>query len=198
MDVSDRAGCRWTAEKVAADLVEAFRILPTMPVFSPRRSEFYPVLPGQDTEALDLVAVSERVLGRKSPGRRALLVWARSKATKGDIGGSVSAYCREAGINLQTFNRQRRRACAAIAVEPAALVLASQAAHAYTAALVEEDVHGLVEAQRRIVGDLRAVQGPFRLGHRLFSFPGRSLCSGSQASALAKSAGTVQGLPAGA
>lgn len=117
MDVSDRAGCRWTAEKVAADLVEAFRILPTMPVFSPRRSELYPVLPGQDTEALDLVAVSERVLGRKSPERRVLLVWARSKATKGDVGGSVSAYCREAGVNLRTFNRQRRRACAAIAVD---------------------------------------------------------------------------------
>ena len=86
-----------------------------MPVFSPRRSEFRPVLSGQDVRPLDIIAISEMVLGRSSPERRALLVWARSLATRGEVGGSVRQYCAEMGLSYRTFDRQRHRACERVA-----------------------------------------------------------------------------------
>ena len=73
------------------------------------------MLPGQDLAPLDLITRSEQILGRASDERRAVLVWARAKATKGEVGGSVRAYCIETGTDLQTFNRRRKRACARIA-----------------------------------------------------------------------------------
>lgn len=107
----------WTAERVGEAVIAAFRALPHMPVYSPRRAEFMPVLPGQDVSPLDVLALSEHVLGRSTPERRILLIWARSKATRGDVGGSVRQYCVERSIDHKTFIRRRKRACAMIAAE---------------------------------------------------------------------------------
>nr|WP_137830891.1 hypothetical protein [Methylobacterium sp. L1A1] len=113
----DSAG-RWTAERVGETLVEAFRALPHMPVYAPRHApQLEPVLPGHDPGPLDVLALSERVLGRSSLERRLVLIWARSIATGGDVGGSLRVWCRAHGMNRSTFDRRRVRACAQIAAE---------------------------------------------------------------------------------
>ncbi|MCJ2074779.1 hypothetical protein MKK68_03820 [Methylobacterium sp. E-016] len=104
---------RWTADRVGEAMIEAFRVLPSMPVYSPRRAEFVPVLPGQDLSPLDVVALSEHVLGRTSPERKTLLLWARSRAS----GTSFREQCRELGLNRATADRRLRVARATIAAE---------------------------------------------------------------------------------
>lgn len=108
---------RWTAERVGEAVIDAFRVLPTMPVYSPRRAEFVPVLPGQDASPLDVLALSEHVLGRSAPEHRILLIWARSLATRGDVGGSIRQYCVERDLSHKTFDRRRKRACTRVAAE---------------------------------------------------------------------------------
>lgn len=107
---------RWTAERVADAVVEAFRLLPLIAVYAPRAGRLKAALPGQSGRALDILATAEHVLGRGSDEHRALLVWGRAKATGGEVGGSVSEYCRAAGLPRQTFDRRWRRACERIAV----------------------------------------------------------------------------------
>lgn len=107
----------WTAEQVGETIIAAFHTLPSIPVYSPRRSELVSVLSGKDTSPLDIIAFSEHVLGRASPERRALLIWARSLATGGDVGGSIRQYCIEMGMHRLTLDRRRKRACARIAAE---------------------------------------------------------------------------------
>jgi hypothetical protein len=114
---------------VAEAAIEAFRTLPNLPIYSPRRAEFVPVNPRHDGSAIDVIAWSEWILGRASDERRALLVWARAMArrrirrdrhlrlVRSVPGGSVSDHCREAGVCRRTFDRRRVRACERIAVE---------------------------------------------------------------------------------
>lgn len=123
MAALDGWGEVWTAERVGEAMIEAFRVLPSMPVYSPRRAEFVPVLPGQDLSPLDVVALSEHVLGRTSPERKTLLLWARSRAS----GTSFREQCRELGLKRATAEGRRRKACAAIAAE-----MNQAAAHAET------------------------------------------------------------------
>lgn len=118
METGQGAAAQWTAERVGDALVEAFRALPHMPVYAPRHApQLEPVLPGHDPGTLDVLALSERVLGRSSPERRLVLVWARSIATGGDVGGSLREWCRAHGMNRSTFDRRRVRACVRIADE---------------------------------------------------------------------------------
>jgi hypothetical protein len=127
MDRGERAGEEWTAAAVAEAAIEAFRTLPNIPIYSPRRAEFVPVNPRHDGSPIDIIAWSERILGRASAERRALLVWARAMArrrirqdrhlrlVRSVPGGSVSDHCREAGVCRRTFDRRRIRACERIA-----------------------------------------------------------------------------------
>lgn len=120
---------RWTAERVGEAVIEAFRALPSMPVYSPRRAEFVPLDPRQDRSSLDVVALSEHVLGRATPERKALLIWARMKAAKRIRAdrrrrivqsipvGSVTEHCLAFGLNRRTFDRHRVRACRRVAAE---------------------------------------------------------------------------------
>lgn len=117
MQADTRSAEHWTAERVGEAVIEAFRALPHIPVYSPRKAEFVPVLTGQDVSPLDVLALSEHVLGRSTPERRILLIWARTLATQGDVGGSINQYCRERGMGESTFTRRRKRACALIAAE---------------------------------------------------------------------------------
>lgn len=110
-------------------MVEAFRALPNIPVYSPRRAELVPANLHHDGAGIDVIAWSERILSRASAERRALLVWARAMArrwirqdhrlrlVRSVLGGSVSDHCREVGICWRTFDRRRIRACAQIAAE---------------------------------------------------------------------------------
>ena len=131
---------RWTAERVGEAVIKAFRLLPSMPVYAPRRGRLAAVLPGQDIGPLEILALSGTVLGHDAPERRALLFWGRARATSGDVGGSIAAYCRSAGLGESTFNRRRRNAC---------LRIAEAIEQAHSADAVEgwqalEDEHGMV------------------------------------------------------
>jgi len=124
-----KAGGDWTAAAFAEAVVEAFRTLPDIPVYSPRRAELVPVNPRHDGAGIDVIAWSERIFGRASDERRALLVWARAMAqrrirqdrhlrlVRSVPGGSVSDHCRETGVCRRTFDRRRIRACERIAAE---------------------------------------------------------------------------------
>ena len=117
----------WTTAAVAEAVVEAFRTLPDIPVYSPRRAELVPANPRHDGAGIDVIAWSERILGRASDERQAPLVWARAMArrrirqdrclrlVRSVPGGSVSDHCREAGICRRTFDRRRIRACERVA-----------------------------------------------------------------------------------
>ncbi|GJD92901.1 hypothetical protein [Methylobacterium iners] len=63
----------------------------------------------------DIVAFAVTVLGPKSDELRALLIWARTKATRGDIGGSIAQFCAEKRWPRSTFEDRRRRASERIA-----------------------------------------------------------------------------------
>jgi hypothetical protein len=102
--------------------VEIFRALPRTAIYARGLGELRPV-PGQPVpDGLDLLALSETVLGRGSEERLALLVWARAKATDGDVGGTVSEVCLAKGWKRSTFEERRRRACRRLAeaIAPAA------------------------------------------------------------------------------
>lgn len=115
MTVVSGGASAWTTERVCAAAIQAFRLLPTMPVYAPRRGGLAAVLPEQDAGPLAILSFSETVLGYDAPERRALLVWARAKATGGDVGGSIRQYCAEHGLSLNTFTRRHKRACQRIA-----------------------------------------------------------------------------------
>jgi hypothetical protein len=115
MSTASREASGWSAERVAETMITAFRLLPTMPVYAPRRGGLAAVFSGQDIGPLEILSFSETVLGYDAPERRALLVWARAKATGGDVGGSIRHYCLQHGISQNTFNRRHKRACRMIA-----------------------------------------------------------------------------------
>lgn len=115
MSTASGSASIWTAQRVSEATIEAFRLLPMMPVYAPRRGGLAAVFTGQDIGPLEILSFSETVLGYDAPERRALLVWARAKATGGDVGGSIRHYCRQHGFSQNTFNRRHKRACQMIA-----------------------------------------------------------------------------------
>lgn len=116
MEAGQGSAVGWTAERVGDALVEAFRALPHMPVYAPRPSRLEAALPGHDPTPLDVLALTEHALGRSSPQHRLVLIWARSIATGGDVGGSLREWCRARDISRATFDRQRVKACGRVAV----------------------------------------------------------------------------------
>lgn len=62
-----------------------------------------------------MIAFTGTVLGERSPERRALLMWARAKVSRGKIGGSIAQLCVELGWTRSTFEARRRRACERVA-----------------------------------------------------------------------------------
>ena len=115
METGQGSAVGWTAERVGDALVEAFRALPHMPVYAPRPSQLEAALAGHDPTPIDVLALTEHALGRSSPQHRLVLVWARSIATGGDVGGSLRQWCRARGISRSTFDRQRVKACERVA-----------------------------------------------------------------------------------
>ena len=100
----------WTPELAGEQLVEAFRRLPGIPVYSPNRDAFVP-LHGAEARPLALLAVTSLCLGRETDLRVRLLTWARLRAA----GGSVRDFCREKGWPRSTFERERAEALSRIA-----------------------------------------------------------------------------------
>lgn len=75
----------------------------------------------------DIIAFTGTVLGERSVERQALLVWARAKVSRGEIGGSVAQFCAAHGWNRSTFELRRRRACERVAAAKNAADAAARA-----------------------------------------------------------------------
>lgn len=103
---------QWTPEMVCERMVEAFRQLPGVAVYSPQPNVLQAALPDQPRPAdFDLVALSAHYLSRNSDERRYLLAWASARAA----GRSIREECRERGWPRENFRRKRHKACRIIA-----------------------------------------------------------------------------------
>jgi hypothetical protein len=103
---------QWTPELVCQRMIEAFRKLPKVPVYSPRPEVLQVALPRQRKPAeLDLISMSAHYLPRNSDERRFLLAWASARAS----GRSVREVCREMHWPRENVRRKRHKACRVIA-----------------------------------------------------------------------------------
>lgn len=102
----------WTEERLAAHLVEAFRLLPSTAIFARSRSELeWGGLGPDDTiPAVKLLAITNQVLGQAARCRVYLLTWARWVAS----GENVADNLRDMGWNEKAFYRGRKAALAAL------------------------------------------------------------------------------------
>lgn len=114
-DPPSASGTPWTSADVELWLVTAFRAMPYTAVFAPRGHTLKAVDPNTPDATFDIVAFTGTVLGATSRERQVLLLWARAKASRGEIGGSVSAYCDARGWKRRTFDRIRTRAACRVA-----------------------------------------------------------------------------------
>lgn len=96
-------------------LKAAFWAMPFTPIYAPRGNTLQAAAADVPDATFDILAFSGTVLGDKSEERLILLLWARSIATKGDVGGSISEYCARTSRSRATFDRIRIRACERIA-----------------------------------------------------------------------------------
>jgi hypothetical protein len=100
----------WTKPVLLEVLTEAFRTLPDLPVWSPRKNTFVLVeVPGvilrPPPTPLELVGLTSHYLLREGRKRQQLLSWCRARAR----GASFAGVCRELGWNEKTADRNRRR-----------------------------------------------------------------------------------------
>lgn len=105
---------RWTCADIEAWLKAAFRAMPTTAIYAPRGNTLT-ALGEVPSATFDIVAFTATVLGRKSDECLAVLIWARAKATNGEVGGSIAQFCAKTGWKRSTFEDRRRRACERVA-----------------------------------------------------------------------------------
>ncbi len=108
----------WTCDDVERWLIAAFGVLATTPLYSPGGNTLSASTWANadvPSSTFDIVAFTGTVLGNTSRERRVLLFWARVKAGRSGVWQSVSAFCKEAGIDRRQFDRLRVRACAKVA-----------------------------------------------------------------------------------
>lgn len=105
----------WTCADVERWLQAAFRAMPTTAIYAPRGSTLV-ALGSVPSATFDIIAFTGTVLGEKSDVRLAVLIWARAKATNGEVGGSIAQFCIEKNWRRSTFEDRRRRACELIAL----------------------------------------------------------------------------------
>jgi hypothetical protein len=96
---------------VCERMVEAFRQLPKVPVYSPQANLLQPALHQARPADLDLISMSAHYLARNSDERRFLLAWASARAS----GRSVREVCREMHWPRENVRRKRHKACRIIA-----------------------------------------------------------------------------------
>lgn len=108
----------WTCRDVERWLIAAFRLMPMTPVYAPRGNTLKAFWGNRVPSAtFDIVAFTGTVLGDRSQERRELLIWARSRATEGEVGGSITSYCEEHDISRRAFDKRRLRSCEKVAQE---------------------------------------------------------------------------------
>ena len=110
----DQPRSLWTCADIGLWLIAAFRAMPTTPIYAPRGNTLV-ALGVVPSATFDIIAFTGTVLGDKSVERLVVLIWARAKATKGEVGGSIAQFCAERNWSRSTFEDRRRRACERIA-----------------------------------------------------------------------------------
>lgn len=107
---------RWTQKRVEALMVEAFRQLPSTPIYSPAKNVACEALGAQGhlpPGPHKVLIWSARYLGRETRERIALLTWARHRAMPAEK--SLRCICKGHGWAWSTFNEARRRGARRIA-----------------------------------------------------------------------------------
>lgn len=113
-------------DDVRAWLVGLFLELPGSPVYAATRGKVGFVDPDKSPSAFDWPTLAAEVLGARSRERLWLLTAARCEARRRALahnlpnppaGGTVSDFCREAGIHQSTFHRNVERSLARLAAE---------------------------------------------------------------------------------
>jgi hypothetical protein len=106
----------WTGEGFCERLIEAFRSLPSAPVYSPARGrlEWLELGPNDVVPGLALIVATGEILGGTSKDRAQLLAWARSQA---GIGASFRSVCQELGWSRKGFYSRKDEICDLIAFE---------------------------------------------------------------------------------
>lgn len=100
----------WTAERVEARLVEAFRRLPDAPVYSTGGRLQSGIMGGSDPMTDALAWPRRFIAGERE--RLILMTWARLRAAGGR---QFAAFCLEKDWQRSTVEKARRRAAARIA-----------------------------------------------------------------------------------
>lgn len=115
-----------THDDVRRWLVGLFLELPTAPVYAASRSKVEFIDPDKSPSVFDWPTLAAQVLGARNRERLWLLTWARCEARRQALarnlpnppaGGTVSDFCREAGIHQTTFYRVVDRSLVALARE---------------------------------------------------------------------------------
>ena len=114
-DPPRRPATPWTRADVELWLKAAFRAMPSTPIYAPRGNTLQAAAGDVPDATFDIVAFSGTVLGDKSEDRQVVLLWARSMATQGEVGGSIAEFCRRTRWSRATFDRRRIKACEKIA-----------------------------------------------------------------------------------
>lgn len=114
-DPPQRSAVPWTRADVEMWLKAAFRAMPSTPIYAPRGNTLHAAAGDVPDATFDIVAFSGTVLGDKSEDRQVVLLWARSMATHGEVGGSIAEFCRRTRWSRATFDRRRIKACERIA-----------------------------------------------------------------------------------
>ena len=117
--VADRldatASLRWTSKDVERWLKAGSAAMLHTAILAPGGSTLRTAAGDTPSATFDIIAFTGTVLGEKSAERRALLVWARAKVSRGAYGGSIAQLCVELGWKRSTFEARRRRACERVA-----------------------------------------------------------------------------------
>ena len=110
---SDRSA--WTYRDVERWLKAGSAAMLHTAILAPGGSTLRAVNGPTPSATFDMIAFTGTVLGERSVERQALLVWARAKVSKGEMGGSIAQFCAAQGWNRSTFELRRRRACERVA-----------------------------------------------------------------------------------
>jgi hypothetical protein len=102
--------CNWTAEKVCERLIEVYRALPGMAVWSPAGGS-YEVIAGALVGHLELFAYAAEILGSTSEAWRLLRAWAQARAD-GRLDLEIAD---QLGIAARTLRRRRLAAAQQVA-----------------------------------------------------------------------------------
>lgn len=94
----------WSVQLFEERLVSAFREMQGRGIYAAASGELR-LIAGQRIRGFELIALSQQVLGSRSPECKSLLTWARAQSG----GESLSTMCAANGWSRSTIEERRRR-----------------------------------------------------------------------------------------